>query len=170
MLFIIPFVAALAARGLFRLADLLQAEPRSNSALAIVFAVAVLYDAAISFSYNRTFIGGETKDLKTLGRQFRENMPPERRGKSVVERMPYFGYYAGLEHIRFPIVNSQQELLAYMRRNNADYLFFSLTAQRTRGEVASLIDPQASHPGLRVVATSPIGVLYQVLPTHRGGE
>lgn len=162
MLFLVPFAGALAASGLFRLDGSAPSAARGRSVAVVVFVAVALYGAGITVFYNNAFVRGETQNLKALGQQFSESVPPDRRGTRVVARMPHFAYYAGLEHIRLPVVDSEEELVTYMRRSDADYLFFSLTAQRTRGEIAALINPRASHPGLRVVAASPIGVLYEI--------
>jgi hypothetical protein len=76
--------------------------------------------------------------------------------------MPHFAYQAGLDFIRLPILAGYDELLTFMQETNTDYLFFSHVAQRTRPELGSLMNPNSDHPGLVVVAASPIGVLYAI--------
>jgi len=79
-----------------------------------------------------------------------------------VARLPHFAYYAGLEHVRLPLLDTYDELLAFMREARADYLFFGTAAVRTRRELGELMNPDKDHPGLRVVAAGSFGVLYAV--------
>jgi hypothetical protein len=161
-LLLIPMAITVAARGLFELADIVKSEPRAQRGLVIIVVGLIAINATAAFLYNKKVIAGETIGFRDLGRQFRESVPEERLGKRVVARMPYFAYFAGLEHVRLPILGSEAELLAFMRKQAADYLFFSYAAKRTRGELADLMDPRAKPTGLKVVAVSSLGVLYQI--------
>jgi len=161
VLFLIPVTIALAVRGLFGFAEVLKAETRVRRTVAVVLVTLLAFNLLSSVMYNKKFIRGETAGLRDLGRQFAATVEG-RRGGRVVSRLPHFAYYGGLEFVRMPLVTSHEALMAFIRERNADYLFFSATAQRTRRELATLMNPNASHPGLAVVAVSPIGVLYAV--------
>jgi hypothetical protein len=130
--------------------------------VAVVLVTLLAFNVLSSVMYNKKFIRGETAGFRDLGRQFAATVPEGRRSGRVVSRLPHFAYYGGLEFVRMPLLTSYDALMAFIKERNADYLFFSTTAQRTRRELATLMNPNDSHPGLVVVAVSPIGVLYAV--------
>jgi hypothetical protein len=164
-LFAVPVFATLAACGLSKL--------RRERVAGVAAAILVLYSGVVCVRQNVGYLRPYFDGFRAVAEAFRENVPPGQRGKVVAARRGYFGYFAGLETIAIPTAHSYADLIAYLRENDADYLFFSFYAADTRPELASLSNADAPHPGLRAMMstsrgtdqtgrTVPYAVLYQV--------
>lgn len=164
-LFAIPAFATLAACGLSKLG-------RKRVAAATA-AMLILYSGVVCVGQNVGYLRPYFDGFRAVAEAFKDNVPPGQRGSVVAARRGYFGYFAGLETIAVPTARTYADLIAYLRQNDADYLFFSFYAADTRPELASLSNPDSPHPGLRTIMstsrgtdqtgrTVPYAVLYQV--------
>lgn len=163
-LFLLPFYAAVAARGLLLLPPLAGDRVAARAAVGVVLAGLVAYGAWTSVGYNRRVVAIGDARIRDMAEWFVENVPPHMRGHRVVARKPAFAYFAGLDNVPFPVVRSHEELLRYLHDEHADYLLYSTMARRTRPEVAYLYEYKRKHPGLTLVLASRSGILYRVEP------
>ena len=166
-LFLTPVFLAIAVQGVLNLAGVLRKETLPVGELSILVLVLVIYGGVESARYNVPLLPGGEPEFRTMGEAF-QNEFGDQKGKRVVERKPFFSYFAGLEHVPMPVVDSVDELMKHVRETDADYLFFSFIAHRTRQPAAELIDPRVAHPGLEFIANTRIGTLYEVVPPRSG--
>lgn len=157
-LFLIPAYAMLGARAVLRLPE--RVEDRLLARVSILAAAALIVVGLwTSVDYNRGRIQGGDIEIRQMGEWFVENQLP---GGVVAARKPVFAYFAGLEPIPLPMLESHDDLLDYLNRHDADYLLFSYVAARTRLELGHLVDYKVKHPGLEAVAVTPKAILYRV--------
>jgi len=99
-----------------------------------------------------------------LGNWFKENVPPEERGRVIAARKPHIAYYADLEFTVLPTAGSIPELVGKLRRRNVDYLYFGGAEVYTRRNLRDLVNPGIQHDGLKMMAYSkePLSVLYKI--------
>jgi hypothetical protein len=159
-LFLIPVCTTLAVSGVVGIAGAVPRLPRMVA--AIVTAGLIAYSGAVMVDHNHTTLPGGLHAFRTMGEWFVAHTSPGQRRGVVVERKPYFSYFAQLEHKRLPDVASYDELMAYLQETGARYLYFSYVAGQTRPELAFLMDPQSDHPGLVPILAGPVAVLYVV--------
>jgi hypothetical protein len=158
-LFLIPAYVTLAVRGA---AAIGTARRSLLAALTAVAVVAVGFSVRATVDANRVWIHGGDPTVRAMGEWFRANVPSHMQGGRVVARKPAFAYFAGLEPVPLPVLGSHQELLEYLERHDANYLFFSYIALRTRPQLAYLADVGRAHPGLERLTVTPTAVLYRV--------
>jgi len=163
LLFLIPMFMVLAAQGVHVAGRFFRAQRSRQIAFVALTLVVGIYGCANSIAYNRVLLPGGELAFRLMGEKFRAEHPGQE-GKRVVERKPFFSYFAGLEHVPMPVVDSVDDMMDHLYESNADYLFFSFIAVRTRPPAAELVDPRVPRPGLKFVANSEIGTLYEVLP------
>jgi 4-amino-4-deoxy-L-arabinose transferase-like glycosyltransferase len=160
-LFLIPVFATLgvgAAVGVAGAASKVYAQR-----VAVILVAALLtYSAVVAYKHNRITIPGGLVAFRRMGEALVAQVPAQQRGRIVVARKPHFGYFAGLITVRFPTVESYDELMSFLRQSNADYLYFSYVAAKTRPAVSFLLDRNSDHPGLEPMMAGPVAVLYRV--------
>ena len=134
--------------------------PAMAGVAAAVAVVVVAWSAVASVEVNRRLIHGGDAEVRAVGEWFRANETPQ--GPRVVARKPAFAYFAGLDPVPLPVIESHPELLEYLESRDVDYLFFSYIAHVNRPRLAYLSDPDSFHPRLEVIHVSPAAVLYRV--------
>jgi len=162
-LFLAPMFASLAAQGALGVASILRRE-RARTAVFVVIMVALLgYSVYESIPHNRKYLPGGPLAFRKMTEGFVAKEGSKLIGKSVVARKPYFAYFAGLEWIPLPVVESERELVEFIHERGAGYLLMTYVAARTRPEIESLYsDYQTKRRGLKAIGVSRIGVIYRV--------
>jgi len=63
------------------------------------------------------------------------------------------------------MAETYDELVAKLKKNSVDYLYFSGIEAAMRREFQDLLNPKSNHPGLKVVVyfNNPPAVLYKVI-------
>ncbi len=163
-LLLIPMYAAVAVAGLDRVWNVRGPGSRIRVVVTVVLALLVILGATASVTYNRSLIRGRNPEIRELGRKFVANIPARELGRKVAARKPDFSYFAGLEPLPLPVVNTHDQLLGYLRDRGAGYLLFSGVAWRTRPQLRYLGDVERQHPGLTLVFVSESAALYRVEP------
>jgi hypothetical protein len=162
VLFLIPMFASLIVHGVVGLAGLIGREEVRRMFFVVAILATLGYSGYVSFLYNKHYMPGGSIAFRKMAEGFKQKVPPHLRGKKVVARKPYFAYFAGLEPMPLPVVKDEAELLEFLHERNADYLFVSFVAARTRPEIITLFNYRIKHQGLTAIARSRIAVLYQV--------
>jgi len=131
--------------------------------LILISLIAVTLAKSISFNSSR--INSGPQELLVLQDWYDENIPESERGKIIAARKAHVAYYLGMDFSLLPMANSYEELIKKLRQNNVDYLYFSTIEASMRREFQSLLNPESSHPGLKVVVyiNNPPAVLYRVM-------
>ncbi|MDH3215174.1 MAG: glycosyltransferase family 39 protein [Candidatus Krumholzibacteria bacterium] len=160
-LFLIPSFLSLVVVGMRGVCDLLPGQSHRRLLFGVLVSLLIAYSAYESVAYNREHVAGGTYSYRERAETFIGAFP-QARGKRIAARKPYFAYFAGMQPVTLPVVDSEEELIAYLQQNNVHYLLLTRVAMRTRPQIHSLFDYQADHPGLEPVAVSEIGVLYRV--------
>jgi hypothetical protein len=162
LLFMIPMLMMVSVLAVFTMGSLITSAKVRQAVSVVIVAGLVFYNGAYSIAYNKREVAGGDIAFRRMGERFQREFPNER-GRRVVARKPFFAYFAGLEFVHMPVVQSVDDLVQHARASEADYLLFSFIAARTRPMVASLLDPNVAPPGLKVVAIHrDVGVLYRV--------
>lgn len=133
-----------------------------TSVIAFIFVGLIGYSGYQSYNYNKTYIPGGPIGFREAGEWFDSNIPDDIRGRRVVARKPHFAYFAKLEHVGLPLFESERAFIVYLREQDADYLFFSYVAARTRPRMASLSDPHNAPQLLHPLMNNSVGVLYEI--------
>jgi uncharacterized membrane protein YvlD (DUF360 family) len=182
LLFLVPIACALAAHGFVVASDAISRRTPVPPFADFALMTLLIYSAITCVAFNRPLIHGADTVFREMGETFARERPDHDRAETVVARKAYFGYFAGLTTAPLPLVSSHDELMAYLRRVGADYLFFSYVAYNTREALTYLSYPDRPHPGLVPLAMAPPtsegsfrGVLYRVekdgaAPAHPTGE
>ena len=128
-----------------------------------VVLVAVALSARGTISAQRFIAGMAPVEVLEAGRALARVAVP---GERVVSRKGHIGYYAGLEVVPFPRVDSLAALAAYCRERGAGYLYYSWYEGRLRPEFAYLLDTTAAIPGLSRIYYSERNpsVVYRIGP------
>jgi 4-amino-4-deoxy-L-arabinose transferase-like glycosyltransferase len=164
-IFLIPVYLLLATRGIFFLGRIITKSARSASAAATaIVLVLVLWTSVQTYRWNRNVIVSGPGEILSLSRWFKANVPEAERGRVIVARKPHIAYYLDLEFKWLPNADNIDDLVAELRDQDADYLYFSYMEASRRPKLAALLDPTSSHPGLRHIVHSrtPPAVLYAV--------
>jgi MFS family permease len=165
VLFLLPVLFVAGVEGVKRGMHTVLPRGRRRVALVVFSVLLIGYSSSAAYAYNKTYLRGGSMTFRRLGEWFANTIPPGERGRIVAARKPHFGYFAGLKTIPIPVVDSYDELLGYLKRQGADYLFFSPVAAQMREELAFLArvrSPEQAPRGLKLMASTSAGVLYQV--------
>ncbi len=160
-LLLIPVCAVLAVRGVIILSRYVCRVYARHGA-AILLAALIAHSAVVAFAHNHTTLPGGLIAFRRMGEWLADNTPADRINGIVVARKPYFSYFSNLNHVRLPRVKSYDELIAFLEDADADYLFFSYVAAKTRPELGFLMDPTPEHPPLKPLLRGPVAVLYEI--------
>ena len=70
-----------------------------------------------------------------------------------------------MDFVLLPMADSYVEFIEKLRQNKVNYLYISPIEAGIRKEFKSLLNPDSSHPGLKVVVyfNHPPSVLYRVI-------
>ena len=120
---------------------------------------------ANSVSFNSTRIDSGPKELLELQDWYDKNIPDSEKGKKIAARKPHVAYYLNMKFTLLPMAKTYDELIAELKKNNVDYLYFSTIEAAMRREFQSLLNPQLVHPGLKAVVyfNNPPAVLYRLI-------
>jgi hypothetical protein len=131
---------------------------------AVAALLLVVWNFTVSKAHNEEQIDSGPAEVVEFGRWVEANLPPVTPGTIVVARKPHIAYYLGMTLSMFPLVTTQEELYAELRRVNASYLYYSPMEAGLRPQFQHLLDPARAPSGLRpLVSTAvPPAVLYRV--------
>jgi hypothetical protein len=163
-LFLIPFYAVVAVQPfLIEKFKLKKFIPVKFSYLLMVGIIAFTF--AKSYSFNSRNINSGPTELLVLRDWYEENVPLEKRGKTLAARKAHVAYYLDMDFKLMPMTDSYEEFINKLRESNVDYLYIGTVEAGLRREFQFLIDPKNSHPGLEVVVyfNNPPSVLYRVM-------
>lgn len=162
-LFLVPVYATLAVRWIRALPSRWSGRVAVKGAAVAVVIVTITGSAVPAVTYNRATIRGGDPRVREMGEWFRATVPAHMRGERVAARKPAFSYFAGLEPVPLPVLETHAELMTYLQEQDADYLFFSYIALATRPGLAYLAESVERHPGLEPVRVTPVAILYRVV-------
>jgi tetratricopeptide (TPR) repeat protein len=115
--------------------------------LAVVLVLLAVSGAATVLDI-RTLLAQSPHEVREGGLVLRAIGSP---GEKVMARKPHVAYYAGMDHVPMPSVNTIVELIESARAGGADYLFFSGLEANLRRQFLVLSDSAMVLPGLRLV-------------------
>jgi hypothetical protein len=162
-MFLIPFYSVLAVQPFFiNKYKIRKFVPLKFSYVLMIGLVAFTF--AKSYSFNSSRIDSGPKELLDLKEWYENNIPENERGKKIASRKAHVAYYLDMEFSLIPMADTYEELIAKLKENNADHLYFSTMEATMRRQFQFLLDPRQNHPGLEVVVYfgSPPAVLYKV--------
>jgi len=165
-LFLVPVYALLAMRTLLWIGGVLPRGRRIAAVMIPVIAAAlVIWTAAEAYRFNKENISKGPTEILVIADWFDRNVPPEYRGDVIVARKPHIAYYLDMEFKWLPDVGTYGELMAELRKMDADYLYFSYIEAHWRPELEFLLDAEQKYPGLMPVLfmKNPKAVLYAVV-------
>ncbi len=162
-LFLIPFYAVIAVQIFFspQFLKMNKILKRTGYILLLIICIATL---SKSISFNSSRINSGPEELLELGDWFKKNIGENRQGEKIAARKPHVAYYLGLEFYYMPLVDSYDELINILRKDHVDYLFFSNIEAANRRKIEKLLNPENTHPGLKVLYSfdNPPAVLYKI--------
>ncbi len=163
-LFLVPFYGLIAFQPFFSEKFKLKKYIPRKFGLLLVSAL-IIFTFIKSYSFNSVNIDSGPKELLTLQDWYFQNVPEPERGKRIAARKAHVAYYLDMEFKLMPMADSYEELIAKLREQNADYLYFSTIEAAMRREFQYLLNPKQNHPGLKVVVyfENPPAVLYKVI-------
>jgi Dolichyl-phosphate-mannose-protein mannosyltransferase len=163
-IFLIPFYAVIAVQPFFREKFAAYKRiPIKIGYLIVIILFAITLAKSISFNSSR--INSGPKELLVLQNWYNQNIPDSEKGEKIAARKPHVAYYLEMDFVLLPMAKTYDELIAELRKNNVDYLYFSTMEAAMRRELQSLLNPESIHPGLEAVVyfKNPPAVLYKVL-------
>ncbi len=163
-IFLISFYSVIAVQSFFiERFELNKRIPLKLGYLIVISLIAVTLNNSISFNSKR--IDSGPKELLVLQDWYYKNIPESERGYKIAARKAHLAYYLGMDFVLIPTADSYNEFVEKLRQKNVDYLYISPIEARLREEFKSLLNPNSSHPGLKVVVyfNHPPSVLYRVM-------
>ena len=130
----------------------------------VIAMVLLLWTSYSSMEFNRVNIDSGPKEIVSIAGWFHQNLGEADHGKIVIARKPHIAYYLDMKLEMFPYVSSYDELVAYMRKVNASYLYFGLMEEGMRPQFQRLLDPRSAPKELKPLTytTNPPAVLYKI--------
>ncbi len=124
-----------------------------------------LYLSSVPNNLDSSRIDSGPKELLVLEEWYYKNIPENERGKKIASRKAHVAYYLDMEFSLIPMADTYEELIAKLKENKVDHLYFSTMEAAMRRQFQFLLDPRQSHPELEVVVYfgNPPAVLYKVL-------
>ncbi len=162
-LFLIPFYSVIAIQPFF--SPKYKIEKFVPLKFSYVFMIGLIaFTFAKSYSFNSSRIDSGPKELLVLQEWYDNNIAENERGKKIASRKAHVAYYLDMEFSLIPMADSYEELLAELKENKVDHLYFSTMEAAMRRQFQFLLDPKQNHPGLKVVVyfQNPPAVLYKV--------
>lgn len=162
-MFLIPFYSVLAVQPFFMYKyKIRKFAPLKLSYVLMIGLIAFTF--AKSYSFNSSRIDSGPKELLDLKEWYDDNIPENERGQKIASRKAHVAYYLDMEFSLIPMADTYEELIAKLKENNVDHLYFSTMEAAMRRQFQFLLDPRQNHPGLEVVVyfDNPPAVLYRV--------
>jgi hypothetical protein len=127
---------------------------------SVIYTGTVLFILVFSVKEIRSNIRSEPRELLGLAETLRDQISD---GESIIARKPHIGFLTGLQTIYFPEAESQEELLAFAAKENADYLIYGAEELKRRPQLRNLLDPGQAPAGMIPVAINeyPKTVIYK---------
>ena len=110
----------------------------------------VAFTFAKSYSFNSSRIDSGPKELLVLEEWYEKNIPENERGKKIASCKAHVAYYLDMKFSLIPMADTYEELIAKLKENNVDHLYFSTMEAAMRRQFQFLLDPRQNHPGLQV--------------------
>jgi hypothetical protein len=162
-MFLIPCYSVLAVQPFFiNKFRIRKFAPLKFSYILMIGLVAFTF--AKSYSFNSSRIDSGPKELLVLEEWYETNIPENERGKKIASRKAHVAYYLDMKFSLIPMADTYEELIAKLKENNVDHLYFSTMEAAMRRQFQFLLDPRQNHPGLQVEVyfENPPAVLYKV--------
>jgi len=173
VLLLVPIACTFATLGFVFVSDAVSNRTRIPPFARWLHVALIVLGLIACVAFNARVIRGSDPVFREMGEAFAREHPGHDTGTTVVARKGHFGYFAGLKTVGLPLVHSHAELMEYVHRVGADYLFFSYVGYNTRPDLIYLSDPRLPHPGLVLLSLAPQspkggfrGVLYRVEKTN----
>ena len=130
----------------------------------VITIVLFLWTGYSSMEFNRVNIDSGPQEIVSIARWAHQNLGEAEHGKIVIARKPHIAYYLDMKLEMFPYVATYEELVAYMRKVNASYLYFGLMEAGMRPQFQRLLDPRSAPKELKPLTyiVNPPAVLYKI--------
>ncbi len=80
----------------------------------------------------------------------------------LAARKPHVAFYAGMQPVMFPPVETPADLERYCREQKVEYVLYGGVELRYRPQLQVLADPRTAPPGFQYVTGNRVGVVYRV--------
>ena len=130
----------------------------------VIAIILFLWTGYSCMEFNRVNIDSGPLEIVSVAGWAHQNLGEAEHGKIVIARKPHIAYYLDMKLEMFPYVGSYEELVAYMRKVNASYLYFGLMEAGMRPQFQRLLDPRSAPKELKPLTytTNPPAVLYKI--------
>ncbi len=131
---------------------------------SVILSIAVLPNAVKCIRKFKQDLNMEPRDVLYISREFKRIYGSQQEGKGIMARKPQIAYYLNMKFRHIPYDADLTNLPQIMKREKAEYLYFSGIEYYLREKLRPLSNYQNPPPYLKtlIVNYHPFGVLYQL--------